>query len=58
MTVTAQEVARYLRMGGSVPEGALAARIEELIASAERVLRPARIDEALSRYSVSGEVPR
>ena len=43
MTVTAQEVARYLRMGGSVPDGALAARIEELIAAAMRVLRPARI---------------
>ena len=43
MTVTAQEVARYLRMGGSVPDGALATRIEELIASAQSVLRLARI---------------
>ena len=43
MIVSVQEVARYLRMGGSVPDGALAARIEELIADAARVLRPARI---------------
>ena len=43
MIVSVQEVARYLRMGGSVPDGALAARIEELLADATRVLRPARI---------------
>ena len=43
MTVTVQEVARYLRMGGSVPAGALAARIEELVAVAESMVRPARI---------------
>lgn len=42
MTVTVQEVARYLRMGGTAPEGALAARIGEMIAEAARVLRPAR----------------
>ena len=41
--MTVQEVARYLRMGGSVPDGALAARIGELIDEAVRVLRPARI---------------
>ena len=43
MTVTVQEVARYLRMGGTAPEGALAARIGEMIDEAMRVLRPARI---------------
>ena len=43
MTVSVQEVARYLRMGGNVPDGALAARVVELLASAESVLRPARI---------------
>ena len=43
MTVTVQEVARYLRMGGNAPDGALAARIGELIGEAVRVLRPARI---------------
>ena len=43
MTVTVQEVARYLRMGGNVPDGALAARIGELVDEAVRVLRPARI---------------
>lgn len=43
MTVSVQEVARYMRMGGSVPDGALAARISELTAEAERELRPARI---------------
>ncbi len=43
MTVTVQEVARYLRMGGSIPDGALAARIKELIGETARVLRPARI---------------
>lgn len=48
MTVTIQEVARYLRMGGTVPEGALAARIGELIEDAVRVLRPARIWRRLS----------
>ena len=47
MIVSVQEVARYLRMGGSVPEGALAARIEKLLASAESVLRPARIWQRL-----------
>ena len=47
MTVSVQEVARYLRMGGSVPDGALAARIEELVANATRVLRPARIWQRL-----------
>ena len=43
MTVGVQEVARYLRMGGNAPDGALAARIGELLADAARVLRPARI---------------
>ena len=43
MTVSVQEVARYLRMGGNAPDGALAARIEELIGEATRVLRPARV---------------
>ena len=43
MTVTVQEVARYLRRGGKAPDGALAARIGELIDEAARVLRPARI---------------
>ncbi len=43
MTITVQEVARYLRMGGTVPEGALATRIGEMIDEAARVLRPARI---------------
>ena len=43
MTVTVQEVARYLRMGGKAPDGALAARIGELIDEAVRVLRTARI---------------
>jgi len=43
VTVTVQEVARYLRMGGNAPDGALAARIGELIGEAVRVLRPARI---------------
>ena len=43
MTVTVQEVARYLHMGGNAPDGALAARIDELIDAAVRVLRPARI---------------
>ena len=43
MTVTVQEVARYLRMGGNAPDGALAARIGELIGEAVRVLRPARV---------------
>ena len=43
MTVSVQEVARYLRMGENAPDGALAARIGELIGAATRVLRPARI---------------
>ena len=43
MTVTVQEVARYLRMGGTAPEGALATRIGELVDEAARVSRPARI---------------
>ena len=43
MTVTVQEVARYLRMGGNAPDGALAARNKELIDDATRVLRPARV---------------
>lgn len=43
MTVSVQDVARYLRMGGRTPDGALAARIKELIDEATRVLRPARV---------------
>ena len=36
-------IARYMRMGGQVPEGALAARVEGLRGQTLKVLRPARI---------------
>ena len=36
-------IARYMRMGGQLPEGALAARIEALRRQALNVFRPARI---------------
>ena len=36
-------IARYMRMGRQVPEGALAERVEELKTQALQVIRPARI---------------
>ena len=43
MNVTLGEVCAYMRMGGSLPEGALAERVEELVADVRDVLRPARV---------------
>jgi len=37
------EIARYLRMGRTVPEGALAARLDTLLAAAQDVFAPRRV---------------
>ena len=42
-TLSLVAIARYMRMGRQVPEGALAERIEELKGQALKVFRPARI---------------
>ena len=38
-----RDIARYMRMGGTLPEGALAERVEVLKERALRTLRPARV---------------
>ena len=43
MTVTLPEIARYMRMGRTVPTGTLAARVTELRDAALRAIRPVRI---------------
>ena len=42
MTVDLSEIARYMRMGRTVPEGELAARVIALRDEAVKVVRPAR----------------
>ena len=42
MTVELAEIARYMRMGRTVPEGALAERVTKLRAEAPTILRPAQ----------------
>ena len=51
MTVELAEVARYMRMGRSVPEGELAVRVARLRDEALKLVRPARI---WRRFLVSG----
>ena len=41
--VDLQEIARYMRMGRTVPDGALAARVTELREEALKIVRPAHI---------------
>ena len=53
MEVSLQEVARYMRMGTSVPDGALAARMETLLAEVQACLRPARV---WRRVSADGDL--
>ena len=43
MVVELQEIARYMRMGRTVPEGALAARVIALREEALKTIRPARV---------------
>ena len=50
MTVDPAEIARYMRMGRTVPEGALAERVERLRGEALKVVRPARV---WRRFSVA-----
>ena len=42
--VDLQEIARYMRMGRTVPDGALAARVTELRDEALKIVRPAHIE--------------
>ena len=42
MTVDLAEIARYMRMGASMPEGELAARVEKLRDEALGIMRTAR----------------
>ena len=51
MTVDLAEIARYMRMGRSVPEGALAERVEKLRDEALAAIRPARV---WRRFPVEG----
>ena len=43
MEVTAREICAYMRMGGRRLEGALAARVDELVAEVRKALRPAHV---------------
>ena len=51
MTVDISEIARYMRMGSSMPEGELAARVEKLRDEALGIVRTAR---TWRRFKVSG----
>ena len=51
MAVTLAEIARYMRMGRSVPDGELASRVLKLRDEANAVIRPARI---WRRFAISG----
>ena len=59
VTVGLDEIARYMRMGRSVPEGALAERMTQLRDEALAVVRPARIGRRFALVDgaiVSGDV--
>ena len=43
MELEPAEIARYMRMGADVPQGALAKRVDELWTEAHGLLRPARV---------------
>ena len=43
MDVTMKEVCAYMRMGGRRPDGALAARVDELVPEVRKALRPAHV---------------
>ena len=43
MDVTAREICAYMRMGGRRLEGALAARVDELVPEVRKALRPAHV---------------
>ena len=51
MTVELAEIARYMRMGRTVPDGALAERVTKLRDGALKILRPAR---TWRRFPVEG----
>ena len=52
MTVELAEIARYMRMGRTVPGGALAERVVKLREGALKVVRPSRV---WRRFHVSGD---
>ena len=43
LSIDLREVARYMRMGGALPEGVLAERVKALMAEAEKAVRPAKV---------------
>lgn len=69
MEIGLEEIARYMRMGPNVPEGALRERVVELRAAALKTVRPARcwrrfaicagaIAEGAIRLEISGSLAR
>ena len=64
MTVKLSEVARYMRMGKILPEGALLERTEKLIKKANEAARPARVwrrftmEELRRHFDISGTIAR
>ena len=52
MEVTAREICAYMRMGGRRLEGALAERVDELVAEVRKALRPAHVWRRVAAVSV------
>ena len=62
MTVQLAEIARYMRMGRTMPTGALEERLGDLLAKAQAVIRPARtwrrvgMDELRRHFEIKGTI--
>ena len=62
MTVSLAEIARYMRMGRTMPTGALEERLGDLLAKAQTVIRPARtwrrvaMDDLCRHFEIKGTI--
>lgn len=62
MTVSLAEIARYMRMGRTMPTGALEERLGDLLAKAQTVIRPARtwrrmdMEELKRHFAIQGSI--
>jgi len=64
VTVSRAEIARYMRLGRAKPTGALEERVDELLAKAQSVIRPARtwrragMDELGRHFDIEGSIAK
>ena len=64
MTVSRAEIARYMRMGRTMPTGALEERVDALLGKAQAVIRPARtwrrvgVEELNRHFEITGSIAK